>query len=183
VPRGPALLGDGHVGGRRGDRRETGLEEGLAGGQRLTGEARTDQAPDRVVVDDLRRKARSGVRAALGVELLQADLAVGVLVVVLLQRQVDAVDHVLAEGTGVAGQRAEEREVLAAQVAAGAALAPAVAVVVVRRAAGRGQCQRGDARERGEPAHVLRGTDHLSSVIGVDVRSTLGAITCVVPGR
>jgi len=132
------LVADGEIDGRPASKKV------LPVASDSTREARADEAEDGVVVDDLGRERRRLVRTALRVELLQVDLAVGVVGVVLLQRQLDAVDHVLAESTGVTGERAEEREVLAAEVAA-VSVAAAVSVVGAARDHGKAERQRRDA--------------------------------------
>src|SRR3954454_3857076 len=117
VPGGPALLGDGGVGGRGRDRGQAGGGERLAGRERLTGEARTHQADDRGVLDDLGRQ-RSGLHGvALGVEGLEAYLAVAVGLVVLVKGELDAADHVLAERAGRTRGRSQEGDLLSGRAA------------------------------------------------------------------
>ena len=54
---------------------QAGLEEDRAGGLGLPGERRPEQADHALVPDDLRRDLGGLLRVALGVELLDLDLA------------------------------------------------------------------------------------------------------------
>src|SRR5690606_19878876 len=93
----PAVLGQRRVGRRRGDLRQARLVEDVARGLRLTGERQADDTHDLLGVDHLGDDAGRLLRNTLGLELLELDLTVLVGVVVLLHRQLDAVQDVLTQ--------------------------------------------------------------------------------------
>ena len=93
----PAVLAERGVGGRRRGGDQAGLIEHGAGGLRLAGERRADEADRVLVVDDLRGDPGRLLRVTLGVERLQLHLAARVGGVVLVDGQLDAVLDVDAE--------------------------------------------------------------------------------------
>ena len=109
----PPVLAERDVGGRRGDRDQTGLIEHRAGGLGLAGERRADQTDGVLVVDDLRGDGGGLLRVTLGVERLQLHLAAGVRGVVLVDGQLHAILDVDAKcGVGTregAGHRDRHR--------------------------------------------------------------------------
>ncbi len=119
----PAVLGERRVGRRRGDGDQAGLVEQRVRRLRLTRERRADDAEHVLVVDRLLGETRRLVRAALGVVVLDRDLAVGVLLVVLVDRELHAVADDLAEVGGVARERAEHADLRLALVNAARAVA------------------------------------------------------------
>ena len=103
------------VGGRRAHHHEAVLLERGQHGPGLAREGGADEAEDLLVVDVLVEHGRRLGGIALGVELLERDLVVGVGLVELLDRHLGAVADVDAQVGGVTGERADEgdRELLA----------------------------------------------------------------------
>ena len=93
---------------------EAGLVERRVGGLGLTGEGGADDADDLLVVDGLLGQRRRLRRVTLRVVVLEGDLAVGVLLVVVVEGEVDAVLDVDAEVGVRAGEGTEHADLVVA---------------------------------------------------------------------
>ena len=119
----PAVLTERRVRRRSRSGDQSGLVEDTAGGLRLTGERRADEADGVLIVDDLWRDRGRLLRVALGVERLQLNLAAGIGGVVLVDGHLHAVLDVDAEcGVGAverAGHGDRHRRAVGLAVAGG----------------------------------------------------------------
>src|SRR5690606_10743147 len=164
----PAVGGQRRVGRRRRHGHQAGLREHLAGGRGLAGERRADDADDVVVAHDLAHQRGGLRRVALGVELLQGHLAVGVRLEELLEREGGAVDDVDAEVRGRAREGTdvgEDRRAVAAGVVAAPAVTVAGGVVAAAGGAAGRECDP-RRREQGRGAPEGGGSRHSLSSTG-----------------
>lgn len=106
----PPEGGEVRVGGRGGEREQARLVEDVAGRLGLARERGAEEAEDVRVADDLRCDLGGLLRVSLGVEGLEDDLAVGVGLVVLVERELCAVEDVLPERGVRTGQRTGHRD-------------------------------------------------------------------------
>ena len=107
---------------------EAGLVERRVGGLGLTGERGADDADDLLVVDGLLGQGRGLRRVTLRVVVLEGDLAVGVLLVVVVEGEVHAVLDVDAQVGVRAGEGTEHADLVVAAGCGATAGAPVSAV-------------------------------------------------------